>query len=146
MKPDLLPKRTAVIVDDRDGKTVSIDVRVLTRDGQTGVFMADRPEFPGQVARSSATFIPQLLLRLGLAVETTRFYRYVYTPEMGAQFGAFELSWQGNTLSSYKMRILNNLDEGMQVAHWITSATPVVISYGAARNLFSASLHERQIS
>lgn len=146
MKPDLLAKRIAFVLEDREGVSVSIDVRVLKREGQVAVFMADRPEAPGHVARSSAVFIPQLLVRLGLETGDTRFYRYVYTPAMGAQFGAFELTWEGERLASYKMRILNNLDEGQVLADWIAGATPVIISYAAARDLLSPAMTARQIS
>lgn len=146
MKTDLLPKRTAFVVRDRDDQPVSIDVRVLKRDGEAAVFMADRPEAPGRVARSSAVFIPQLLARLQLDRLSTRFYRYVYTPAMGAQFGAFDLVWSDNTLASYKMRMLNNLDEGPALVRWMAGAAPVIVSYAAARDLLAPELAERQIS
>ena len=145
MKSDLLVKRAPFVVTDREDVPLSIDLRVLRAGDETAVFMADRADAKGLVGRLSAVFIPQIVRRLQLDPDKTRFYRYVYQPAIGAQFGLFQLQWHEGQLVSYTFRMLNNLDEGARVMDWIGHAQPVIISYAAARNMLPLD-ESRQIS
>ncbi len=133
MKPNLFPKMTAMQVVDREGSSQVLDVKLLCHAEVIGVFMADRT--PGLLARNAATYIPQLLDRLQLQPQTTRFYRHVYLPQQGSLFGRFDIVWRDRDLLSYHFSMLNNLDEGSRLWEWINGASSVAISYAQTRNL-----------
>ena len=136
MKTNILPKMTAVLLRDRDGVDVAIDVKVLAAAGSVAVFIADKTSnSSGLIARNGATYIAQLVQRLGLHPASTRFYRHVFTPLQGSLFGRFEVVWADAELVSYKFVMLNNLDDGKQLQEWIAKAVVVPITYGQTRNL-----------
>lgn len=134
MKNNLLEKMTSVLLLDRDGNAVAVDIKVLASGGCVSVFMSDKTANPGGlISRNAANFLTQLIQRLGLHFESTRFYRHVFHPQQGSMFGRFDILWSDAELTSYKFVMLNNLDEGQEVKEWIAKASVVPITYGQTR-------------
>lgn len=121
---------------DRDGVEVGVDVKVFALAGNVSVFLADKQNSTSSsVSRNAATYLAQLVQRLDLHPVSTHFYRHVYNPQQGSLFGRFDIVWDGTQLVSYKFVMLNNLDEGKQLREWLDKATLVPITYGQTRNL-----------
>lgn len=133
MKTNLLPKMTSMLLRDREGVDVAVDVKVFAAAGSVSVFLSDRANTLGLIARNAATYVPQLVQRLGLHPVSTSFFRHVYHPQQGSMFGRFDIVWSGSDLVSYKFAMLNNLDEGKKVQEWIAKASVVPITYGQTR-------------
>lgn len=136
MKATCLPKMTVMLLLDRDNVEVGVDVKVLALAGTVAVFMSDRQNIAsGSISRNAATYLPQLVQRLGLHPVSTQFYRHVFHPQQGSLFGRFDIVWNEAELVSYKFVMLNNLDEGKRLQEWIAKATAVPITYGQTRDL-----------
>lgn len=135
MKPTTMPKMTGVQLRDRDGVSVTVDVKVFADGGKVAVVMADRSsESSSQIARNAASYIVQLVERLQLHPATTQFYRHVYLPQQGSLFGRFDVVWQDRQLISYSFAMLNNLDDGKHLQQWLAIASQVPITYAQTRN------------
>lgn len=127
---------TPVLLLDREGVEVAVDIKVLALAGSISVFISDKQtSTAGSISRNAAAYLVQLVRRLGLHPVSTHFYRHVYNPQQGSLFGRFDIVWQDAELVSYKFVMLNNLDEGKQLREWIVKATVVPITYGQTRNL-----------
>lgn len=130
-----MPKMTGVQLRDRDGVSVTVDVKVFAEGGKVAVVMADRSsESSSQIARNAANYIGQLVERLQLHPATTQFYRHVYLPQQGSLFGRFDVVWQERQLISYSFAMLNNLDDGKYLQQWLAIASQVPITYAQTRN------------
>lgn len=128
-----------MLLRDRDGAEVAVDVKVFALAGSIAVFTSDRTENPGGlISRNAACYLVQLTSRLGLHPTSTSFYRHVYHPLQGSMFGRFDIVWSGSELANYKFAMLSNLDEGKRLREWISNATNVPITYGQTRNINTA--------
>jgi hypothetical protein len=135
MKPTLMPKMTGVQLRDRDGVSVTVDVKVFAHGGKVVVVMADRSTATSSlIARNAATYIVQLVERLQLHPGATQFFRHVYFPQQGSLFGRFDVVWQEQQLISYSFVMLNNLDDGKRLQEWLVTAALVPITYAQARH------------
>lgn len=135
MKINLLPTMTPILLRDREGVEVAVDVKVFALAGNISVFTSDRTVNPsGLISRNAACYLAQLTFRLGLHPVSTSFYRHVFHPVQGSLFGHFDIVWNGGELASYKFAMLSNLDEGKRLQEWISKATNVPITYGQTRN------------
>lgn len=136
MKINLLPKMTPMLLRNREGMEVAVDVKVFALAGNVSVFASDKTDHPsGLISRNAACYLLQLAQRLGLHSTSTHFYRHVYHPVQGSLFGKFDIVWKGTDLVSYKFRMLNNLDEGKRMQEWIAKASEAPITYGQTRNI-----------
>lgn len=146
MKTNHLPKMTPVLLNDRDGHEVVVDVKVFALAGVVSVFLSDKTaDASGLISRNAACYLAQLIQRLGVHPASTRFYRHVNHPQQGSLFGRFDIVWDGDELASYKFVMLSNLDEGKNLKEWIAKATNVPITYGQTRNIYVAPA-DREIS
>ncbi len=110
MKQNLLPNPDLLVLKDRDGLAIELGVQVLRHDGLTYVFMADPDETP-VLARNSTVLIGQLVKKLRLNPQNTRFVRHIHTTAGGSLFGSLTVEWDGLAVSSYKFSMMNHLDE-----------------------------------
>ena len=140
MKVNLIPKMSAVQLMDRDGHTVSVDIKAFEYQGQTHVFMSDQANAGnGSIARNGGVFIPQLNQRFGLEQNDSYFYRHVFLAASGSLFGRFDLNWQDNELIDYTFTMIANSIETFELKALFTQATPITFSYAQLKNLMVAS-------
>lgn len=139
MRANLLPEMTGMLLVDKDGNEVSVNVKLFKQNGITYVFIADKdgPE-ASSVARNAALFILQLLEQLNLESESTEFFRHIYTPTTGSLFGRFGVVWQGSKLQSYTFTILNRMDEERFVHSLVANAKSVCLKYSPMRQVAAA--------
>lgn len=140
MKVNLLPQMSPVQLLDRDGSKAQVDIKVLSFQGDTHVFMTDRANVGrASIGRNGGVYIPQLVERLALDRARSYFYRHVFMSTSGSLFGRFDLDWQSDELSSYTFSMLNSLDQGRQLKSLLTAAKPVLLSYSQLKNVMPMS-------
>lgn len=110
MRQNLLPDMLRITLLDRDNQSIDLGINILSYEDTTYVFMAD---IDGQavLARNASGFISQLVQKLRLDCDGSRFIRHVFTPQSGSLFGVFDVQWQEQDVGSYSFTMLNHVDE-----------------------------------
>lgn len=116
MRIDLLPDMQTESLLCRSGEQVEIFVEVIQYQGLHHVFLREQHRFSeSSIASNAMTFVEQLLQRYQLDSSQSHFYRYVYTPAVGALFGCFSIDWQAGSAASYSFKMLNQLEAQQQL-------------------------------
>jgi|GEM_PF-3008606 len=116
MRIDLLPDMQTESLLCRSGGQVEIFVENIQYQGRHHIFLREQHRFSeSSIASNAMTFVEQLLRRYQLEPKQSHFYRYVYTPTVGALFGCFSIDWQSGSAASYSFKMLNQLEAQQQL-------------------------------
>ena len=137
MKTNLLPNLTAVELVDKQGKTVSLQIKLYEYQDQYVLMMADSAN--GVLARNAGTLISQLVERFELPVTRTRFYRHIYLPHQGSVFGSFQLGWgEDQRITHYTFAMMAPQIDDLGVRRVLKEGQVINLRYGAPRKLSPA--------
>jgi len=112
---------------DRDGQPVTLDVALYQYEETVAVFLSETAEFPGVIARSSATLMEQVREQFELDVMSTTFLKHIEVASVGSLFGRFKLTWRGGEIVSYTFSMLNGIAEEREVHHIIAEGVRLTV-------------------